>query len=202
MRIFVGNCVGWASGSDTIGLEGPTALNLTALLDAYRGPLVGLIASWGAPWADAVEIAQDSFSEAWLNREACRGDWSEPETFGRWLRGVALNQYRNWARARWRRQSRWKPLTPQALEQASSEPLESTEHFEALRKAIQQLPGKQKQVVLMHYLEESSVKEVAALLGVSVKTVEGRLYQARRSLRRLLDGEVSLARIGRMLPCL
>ena len=64
-------------------------MDLTALINTYRGPLIGLIASWGAPWADASEIAQDSFSEAWLNRESCRGDWKEPEVFGRWLRGVA-----------------------------------------------------------------------------------------------------------------
>ena len=49
-----------------------------------------------------------------------------------------------------------------------------------LRAAIEQLPTKQRQVILMHYLEETSVKEVAILLEISAKTVEGRLYQARR----------------------
>jgi hypothetical protein len=52
-------------------------MDLTALLNTYRGPLIGLIASWGAPWGDAIEIAQDSFSEAWLKRELCRDDWNE-----------------------------------------------------------------------------------------------------------------------------
>ena len=28
-------------------------MDLTALINTYRGPLIGLIASWGAPWADA-----------------------------------------------------------------------------------------------------------------------------------------------------
>ena len=73
-------------------------MDLSQLIDIYRGPLLGLIASWGAPWVDATEIAQDSFAEAYLNRESCRGDWEDPEVFGRWLRGVARNQYRNWAR--------------------------------------------------------------------------------------------------------
>ena len=43
---------------------------------------------------DATEIAQDSFTEAHLNRGSCRGDWERPEVFGRWLRGVARNRYR------------------------------------------------------------------------------------------------------------
>jgi RNA polymerase sigma-70 factor (ECF subfamily) len=178
-------------------------LDLTAFINAYRGPLIGLIASWGAPWNDAVEIAQDSFSEAWLNRDACRGDWNEPEAFGRWLRGVALNQYRNWARSRWRRQARAVTMSPDVLEQTVSEPApEAAEHLDALRQAIERLPAKQRQVVLMHYLEETSVKDVATLLSISVKTVEGRLYQARRALRRMLDSSPSANQLGRMLLCL
>jgi len=162
-------------------------MELDALIETYRGPLVGLIASWGAPWSEAVEIAQDSFSEAWLRRESCRGDWSDPDVFGRWLRGVALNQYRNWARRR-----RRKPtiaLTPEMHDSmvAASEANSAEEH-EALRRAIGRLPARQREVVLMHYLEETGVKQVATLLGVSAKTVEGRLYQARRNLYRMLAG--------------
>ncbi len=33
-------------------------MDLTQLIELYRGPLVGLIAAWGAPWNDAAEIAQ------------------------------------------------------------------------------------------------------------------------------------------------
>ena len=54
----------------------------------------------------------------------------------------------------------------------------------------------------MHYLEETSVKDVANLLSISPKTVEGRLYQARRSLRRMLDEEVSALQMGKVLLCL
>ena len=35
----------------------------------------------------------------------------------------------------------------------------------------------------MHYLEETSAKDVAALLGLTNKAVESRLYQARKALR-------------------
>ncbi len=177
-------------------------MDLTALLNTYRGPLIGLIASWGAPWGDAIEIAQDSFSDAWLKRESCRNDWNEPEVFGRWLRGVALNRYRNWSRSRWRRRLRMVTLAPAALDCAAApaDP-ESSEQVQALRRAIERLPAKQRQVVLMHYLEETSVSNVASLLSVTVKTVEGRLYQARRTLRRLLDNP-SASKIGKMLLCL
>ena len=178
-------------------------MDLTALLDKYRGPLIGLLASWGVPWVDATEIAQDSFSVAWLNRESCRGDWNDHEVFGCWLRGVALNRYRNWARSRRRRRARVVTLAPAILEQvvAPSDP-EPSEHLEALRQAIGRLPAKQRRVVLMHYLEETSVDDVATLLSVTAKTVEGRLYQARRALRRMLGDDPSTSPNGKRLLCL
>ena len=67
-----------------------------------------------------------------------------------------------------------------------------------LRLAIDRLPTKQRQAILMHYLEGTSVNDVAALLSVTAKTVEGRLYQARRALRRMID-ENSPSNIGTAL---
>ena len=178
-------------------------MDLTQLIDLYRGPLTGLIASWGAPWHDAAEIAQDSFAEAYLSRDSCRGLWSEPEVFGPWLSGVARNRYRNWARSHKRRRNHVVTVESTSLESvaAPSDP-QPDPQLEKLRSAIKQLPLKQRQVVLMHYLEETSVKEVAILLSLTEKTVEGRLYQARRTLRRMLEGKVSISQIGRMLLCL
>ena len=178
-------------------------MDLSQLIALYRGPLIGLIASWEIPWADATEIAQESFAEAWLNRDSCRGDWENAEVFGRWLRGVARNQHRNWIRSRRRRRNHVETVEPAILEHvaAPSDP-EPSEQLEQLRSAIDRLPTRQRQVVLMHYLEETSVKEVATLLSISAKTVEGRLYQARLALRRSLDNEVSQTRIGKMLLCL
>jgi RNA polymerase sigma-70 factor, ECF subfamily len=177
-------------------------MDLAAFVNQYRGALVGLIASWGAPWADAHEIAQESFAEAWLRRDFCRGDWRQPDVFGRWLRGVALNRYRNWARGRRRREARLTLLPAELLDQSAPTPAEPTEHLDALREAIDRLPTRLRQVVLMHYLEETSVRDVAALLSTSVKTVEGRLYRARRLLRERLAGKFSSWEIPKALLCL
>lgn len=166
-------------------------MDLTDLIALYRGPLIGLLASWGVPWREASELAEDSFAVAWLNRAACRGDWSDPTTFGRWLRGVARNRHRNWARSRGRWRARFVPLDLAADSGAtfpSGPDGETADRIDALRRAIDRLPAPQRQVILMHYLEESSVIEVASLLGVTPKAVEGRLFQARRRLRDLLAG--------------
>ena len=155
----------------------------------------------GRPWADAVEIAQDSFAEAWLKRESCRGDWNDAEVFGRWLRGVARNRHRNWLRGRRRERLRIMPLADAAEHAVAPSDPEPSERMEALRRGIDRLPDKLRQVVLMHYLEETSVKQIAALLSLPAKTIEGRLHQARLALARMLGG-ASGRQIGKMLLCL
>lgn len=177
-------------------------MDLTSLIDIYRGPLIGLIVSWGVSFGDAVEIAQDSFSEAWLTRAACRGDWNDPEFFGRWLRGVALNQFRNWRRNRSRRERLVKPVPTLDENAAAPAESESSDQLDALRRAIDRLPATLRQVVLMHYLEETSIGRIATLLAVSAKTVEGRLYRARRTLHDLLNTTPSASKIGKVLRCL
>ncbi len=163
-------------------------MDLTDSIDRFRGPLVGLIASWGAPHVDALEIAQDSFADAYLNRASCRGNCEDADVFGRWLRGIARNKFRNWLRSRKRRERRVVSFDPVILEQTAGQEQAPEDHRVVnLRLAIDQLPPKQRQVILMHYLDETSVSDVAALLSVTAKTVEGRLYQARRALRRMLD---------------
>ncbi|MDB5337836.1 MAG: polymerase sigma factor, sigma-70 family [Planctomycetaceae bacterium] len=177
-------------------------MDLTSLINIYRGPLIGLIASWGVSIGDATDIAQDSFSEAWLNRAACRGDWSDPEFFGRWLRGVALNQFRNWRRSRKRRERIVKPVATLDDHPVAPTEVVSSEQLDALRRAIDRLPAVQRQVILMHYLEETSIGRIATLLAVSAKTVEGRLYRARRTLHQLLQNPPSASKIGKVLRCL
>lgn len=179
-------------------------MELPELIELFRGPLIGLIASWGVPWTDATEIAQDSFAEAWLCRESCWGDWSDSELFGRFLRGIAKNRFRNWRRSKIRRLQLHRLAETSELELAGqSRDIKADPRMDALRLAIDRLPIRYRQVILMHYLDDSSVREVAALLSVSIKTVEGRLYQARRSLKRQLsDAGFSIADMKGMLLCL
>ena len=173
-------------------------MTLEEAIERFRGPLVGLVASWGVPFHDATIIAQDSLADAHLSRHNCRGDLSDPCVYGRWLKGVARNHFRNWLRTHKRTKSYVAYVDPSLLDEhpTSVDPAEEV-RVRLVREAIQRLPDKQRRVILMHYLEETSVKEVAALLSVTPKTVEGRLYQARRSLARMLSQTLEAADRGR-----
>jgi RNA polymerase sigma-70 factor (ECF subfamily) len=55
--------------------------------------------------------------------------------------------------------------------------------------AVSGLPEKQRQAVLLFYMEERSYEEVAAMLGLPVGTVKTHLHRARRRLAGALASE-------------
>lgn len=158
-------------------------MDLERLIERFRGPLVGLIASLGASWGDAIELAQDVFAEAYLGRERFDGTFDDDKAVGRWLGGIARNLHRAGLRASERRRA--EPLDENLAARAVQDSGAAQRH--ELEAALAALAPDQRAAVQMFYLEGSSLRVVAGLLGVSAKTVEGRLYRARRELRRRLS---------------
>ena len=70
---------------------GPPEEAFERWVEAFRGPLVGLLASWGPDWRTAEELAQDTFAEAWFGRARFRGDADDLGAVGAWLRGIAFH---------------------------------------------------------------------------------------------------------------
>ncbi len=54
--------------------------------------------------------------------------------------------------------------------------------------AVDGLPDKLRTVVLLHYMEELNLKQIAGVVQVPVGTVKSRLYQARKLLEKKLEG--------------
>ncbi len=174
-------------------------MDLQESIDRFGSPVTGLIVSWGAPVIDAAELAQDSLADAHLSLSSCRGDVTDPIVFGRWLRGIARNKFLEWSRNRSRRQRLSITTTTDALDQIATQCVIVDERLERLRNEIQRLPSKQRDVVMMHYLDETSIADVAALLSITVKSVEGRLYQARKTLRTRMDETTSWTHVAKAL---
>src|SRR5262249_908645 len=63
---------------------------------------------------------------------------------------------------------------------------EDRELLELVREAVELLPPVQRDVVLMHYVDDLSCEEIANLLGTTTGAVRVRLHPARAALRRAL----------------
>ncbi|MGK0205641.1 MAG: RNA polymerase sigma factor (sigma-70 family) [Planctomycetota bacterium] len=147
----------------------------------FRGPLVGLLASWGSNWGEAEELAQDTFCEAWLSIKRLRGSPKDSRVVGPWLRGIAANLQRQ--NGRKIRKLRHVDLPEEDHLAAPIATDETDERLAALRTAFAELRTEHQTVLRMFYLDEASTREVASLLFLTEKAVEGRLFQARRALR-------------------
>jgi RNA polymerase sigma-70 factor (ECF subfamily) len=67
-----------------------------------------------------------------------------------------------------------------------------------LVEALGRLPEDQRMVVVLHFFEEMTIRETAAVLGLNENTVKSRLYRALEVLREDLDGTSD--RAGRATP--
>jgi len=57
-----------------------------------------------------------------------------------------------------------------------------------VREAVDRLPEKYKAIVLLYYMEEMPLAEIASAVHIPEGTVKSRLYQARMLLRKKLEG--------------
>ena len=132
--------------------------------------------------ADAEDVAQDAFIVALEKIESCR----HPERFAGWLLQIVRNRAKNR-----REERRLRDVAPAAdAVDAVVAPAMVAGSERGLLAALEQLSAAQREVVLLHDLEEWTHAEIAAALEISEVMSRQHLFQARRLLRGQLAGEV------------
>jgi RNA polymerase sigma-70 factor (ECF subfamily) len=138
---------------------------------------------------DADDLAQDVFVRAWRNLRSFRGD----SLFRTWLHRIAVNVIRT-SQAKQGRLLRLfaprpstdddAPFDPPAVE----EPVDLTlARREVIDRALAALPQELRVPVTLRDLQGLDYKEISAILGVPIGTVESRIFRARQRLKPLLE---------------
>jgi RNA polymerase sigma-70 factor, ECF subfamily len=134
--------------------------------------------------ADAEDACHDAFVRAAERLEDCR----QPDRFGPWLRTVVRNHARNaLARRAVRRAAPLDAVTGGIPAEAERE-VEREELARRLEAAMARLKPAEREVLLLHDLEDWTHEEIARDIGVSVVMSRQHLFQARRRLRAMLGG--------------
>jgi RNA polymerase sigma-70 factor (ECF subfamily) len=132
----------------------------------------------------AEDLTQETFLRAWRRQELLR----HPEALRVWLYRIAANLWRDQLRRRKRPVAQAGPL-PVDIAGSSPAPAQSVEDQEDLRRAIkamEELPGRQREVLFLSACEGLSAAEISVILGISHDAVKANLCLARKKLRHEL----------------
>ena len=125
--------------------------------------------------ADCLDAVQETVFRGWMKKSSIR----DLEQFESWLMRILVNQCKDVLRKRKREAGNFVDDISEADNMC--EDLH-------LRQALKNLPDKYRLPLVLHHVEGYSVEDVARMLGITEKLTVSRLYQARKALRRLLDG--------------
>jgi len=134
--------------------------------------------------SDAEEIAQDAFVKAWLAIREFRGE----SAFGTWLHRIVVRRALDRAESLRARGAREEPLEPESDagggEGAAVAPGPESSDARRLAHLMDALPAAQRAALSLHYYENRSVTEIAAMLDMPEGTVKTNMSRGRATLRQ------------------
>lgn len=141
--------------------------------------------------ADAEDVTQEVFLKAYQALGKFKGE----SKLSTWLYRIAMNA----ACDHFRRSGNTAPLKETFGAATQEEDIYSNrtcpgpesqylkkETSETLRVAMMKLPLKYRTVLVLKEIEDRQYKEIAMILGISIGTVESRLFRAREILRKVM----------------
>lgn len=156
------------------------------LFQRFQLPLYSFVVELVRHEQAALDIVQESFTSAIRHIDSLRDD----RRFGSWLFAIAHQRVVQ----HWRRESRTAHVfqeTDAALESVADDAenprdglvrKEREAEFFAL---LERLPEPQRAVLLLHFVEDFSLDEIATVTDASLGTVKSRLHYAKKALRQL-----------------
>jgi RNA polymerase sigma-70 factor (ECF subfamily) len=138
--------------------------------------------------AEAEDVAQEAMLRLWRAAPGWRSGEAQVST---WLYRVAANLCTDRLRARVRRRA--DPLDD-APEAADDQPgalarLIETDRMTALQAALDDLPERQRQAVVLRHIEGLTNPEIAEILQIGVEAVESLTARGKRALAARLAGQ-------------
>jgi len=155
--------------------------------------LEALIARWQPRFARLAwrltserEAARDIVQDTWLAIVRGLARLDDPARFRPWAYRIVKNKCVDWTRRRVVQRAATEELRGRATERADIDPAEQDETRQ-LRHVIDRLPDEQRMILALHYSEQMSIVEIAAVLGVPPGTVKSRLFHARNRLKEAME---------------
>ncbi len=164
----------------------------STLMGRHKAPLYRFVRRYIGDADETFDLVQETFVASWSALAA----FEPGRSFPVWLRRIALNKCRDWSRRRQVRRFFFGAVPLEAADKMPAAPADDGPHqarLAVLDAAIAALPGALKEPLLLTVFDGMSQAEAAALLGISAKAVETRVYRAKQRLRNALEDGSSMS---------
>ena len=153
---------------------------LQGWMEQYEQSLLRLCCVYLRDWDAAQDAVQETLIKAYRHYASFRGQCSERT----WLTRIAVNLCRDEKRKSWfRLRERAKPIDMTAI------PMEdATEEARELYAAVQALPKKYREVILLYYYQDLTAQEIAAIFHQATGSIYHKLSVAQQMLKKTLGG--------------
>ena len=160
------------------------------LHDLYRPRIRGFFARRVRSHEDVQDLTQETLMKVYSNIGRYRGE----SRFGTWVFAIARNVWLRWS-------ARRHPVEPADLGSAAAPDTEPAapgpdperlagdrELWALLRQAIELLPRRQRQCMVLRVVHGLTYQQVATVMAISVNSVKAHLHQGRTRLEALVSG--------------
>jgi RNA polymerase sigma factor (sigma-70 family) len=155
------------------------------LVSVHQEKIAGLVHRLLGWPSDVDDVVQDVFVDVLKNLHRFDGRSSVVT----WLTRIAINRCRSHQRKQWLRIGFLRKLhghPPAVTSPSEADPLATAETIQQVHTAIRKLNQRDREIIVLRYLEELPVEEIANTLGLSRGAADVRLTRARQKLEQIL----------------
>ncbi|RPF53195.1 sigma-70 family RNA polymerase sigma factor [Aquisalibacillus elongatus] len=136
---------------------------------------------------EADDITQDVFVDVYEKLNTFKGQ----SQLRSWIYSIAINKSKDHLRSSQNRKRIYKEKVIKLWDNKDDETPEKQsirlENTNQLLNKVKQLPVKYREMVVLYYYEDLSLKEIADILSIKVNTAKVRLQRARKKLKPLIE---------------
>ncbi|WDV47342.1 sigma-70 family RNA polymerase sigma factor [Clostridiaceae bacterium M8S5] len=156
------------------------------IVDLYKDRIFSMAYSYTKDYVEAQDLTQEIFIKVYKGLNKFKFD----SKFSTWLYKVATNVCIDWSK---KKRPKIVNDSHKALSKVKDDKISPQDSILLdeknieLHEAISELPDKYKSVINLYHFNNISYIQISEVLDIPVKTVETRLYRARRKLREILN---------------
>lgn len=162
------------------------------IIDKYKGMVYNLAYRMCGNLQDSEDITQEAFFKTYQSLS----HYNPSFRFSTWIYQITLNIIRDRLRKRNvesvsldQESSSGKTIQDYLVSDQTGNPedcLASNQQKEIFQQAINSLPVKYREIIILRHLQELSYSEIASVLKISPDAVKVRLFRAREQLKKIL----------------